>query len=194
MGGRKHLAQQILTSWHGLSDPNGYKGDIYKLLNEVNQSKMVSRIAAALAEHDSPKAQAFIRKIDTIKAKTCYALTSHVYTAGQVSDQRSEGGMSTIKANGKLKRRLQEGTYSETVERISQVSRATNIASIEELVKCRETSKKVGTKYELALGNAKALAMKLSHVEPASEANKYIVKEHSNSSEFCLVDISAKIV
>ena len=68
------------------------------------------------------------------------------------------------------------------------------MASIEELVRCREASKKVGSKYKLALGNAKALAMKLSHVEQASKLNKYMVKEHSNSSEFCLVDISAKIM
>jgi len=155
---------------------------------------MVSCIAAALAKHDSPKSQAFIRKIDTITAKICYALTSHIYTAGQVSDQRSEGGMSTIKANGKLKRRLQEGTYSETMGRISQVSRDSNIASFEELVRCREASKKVGSNYELALGNAKALVMKLYHVEPASELNKYMVKGHSNSSEFCLVDIRATIM
>ena len=98
---------------------------------------MVSRIAAALTKHDSPKAQAFIRKINTIKEKICYALTSHIYTTGQVSDQRSEGGMFTIKANGKLKRHLQGGTYSETVGRISQVSRDSNMASLEELVRCR---------------------------------------------------------
>ena len=58
----------------------------------------------------------------------------------------------------------------------------------------KEESKKVGCKYELTLGNAKPLAMKLYHVEKTSKPTKYMVKEHAKSSEYCLVNIEVQIM
>jgi hypothetical protein len=100
---RKHFTQQIMSSWAGLQDLQQFKSDVHSLLDLANADLFESEHARCLDEYRTDKAQQLLKKISLLKHnKLAYAYTKLYFTAGHVSDQQCEGGMSAIKANGKL--------------------------------------------------------------------------------------------
>ena len=190
---RKHFSLQIKASWHGLADPNEYQSDIYRIMDCSDVSKVDRLLSQALSTYQTEKAQKFLTKLSDHKEKLCYAYTSDFFTAGHVSDQRSEGGMSATKAREKLRSYLSKCTYGEAVSRISQVAREQDLKSLDELVRCRHKGMKLGERYTAAMLNVKALALKLSSVEQMTTGHQYQVKESSSSKKECIVNIAAVI-
>jgi hypothetical protein len=144
---RRHFAPQIISSWHGIQDPAQFKGDIYAILDCPESQNMEALLATAIETYTSAGAQMLLMKISSLKHKLCYCYTCKTFTAGHVSDQRSEGGMACMKAMGKLTKYLAGCTFGEAVARISQVAREHDLLSIKELIRCREKNMKVGEKY-----------------------------------------------
>jgi len=103
----------------------------------VCEEKLSSLLETALTTYSTPRAKAYIKKIADHKEQNCYAYTSNHFTAGHCSTQQSEGGMSYMKANGKLKETLKKSTLTETCDRIQQVYCERDRKSHDELVKCR---------------------------------------------------------
>ena len=96
-----------MSSFGGLEDPQQFKLDVHSLLDMANADLFESKLTRCLGKYHTNKAQQLLKKISLLKHKLAYAYTSkHHFTAGHVSDQRCEGGMSAIKANGKLKEML----------------------------------------------------------------------------------------
>jgi hypothetical protein len=159
---RRHFALQILSAWHGISDPKQFQSDVYDILDTPSVATLSSLLKQALVKYRTEKAQVFLKKIYNKQHQLCYAHTCTSFTAGHVSDQRMEQGMAAIKANGKLKSYLSGCTYGEAVSRISQVARDQDVTALKELQVCREEHKKVGLRYFDALKNSKVAAMKYS--------------------------------
>ncbi len=89
--------------------------DVYKILDFPCVETMRSKLKQALSKYGTDKAQAFLKKISDKQLQLCYCHTCCTFTAGHVSDQRTEQGMAAIKANGKLKSMLSECNYGEAV-------------------------------------------------------------------------------
>ena len=117
---RQHFIDKIALTWSEPEDPAQYRSDIYYILNELCEEKLHTLLETSLAKYSTPKANAYIKKIANHKEQICYAFTSNHFTAGHCSTQRSEDGMSSMKANGKLKETLKKSTLLETCDRIQQ--------------------------------------------------------------------------
>jgi hypothetical protein len=111
----RHFSTQILSEWHGLADPKKFQSDVYKILDSPCVETMRSKLKQALSKYHTNKAQAFLKKISDKQLQLCYCHTCRTFTAGHVSNQRTEQGMAAIKANGKLKSMLSECNYGEAV-------------------------------------------------------------------------------
>jgi hypothetical protein len=96
----RHFAVQILSAWHGLSDPKQFQSDVYGILDTPSLATLSSLLKQAIAKYRTEKAQVFLNKIDNKQHQLCYAHTCTSFTAGHVSDQRMEQGMAAMKANG----------------------------------------------------------------------------------------------
>jgi hypothetical protein len=112
---RRHFATQILSAWHGLTDPKKFKSDVYKILYSPCVETMNSLLKQDLSKYHTNKAQAFLKKISDKQHQLCYSHTCCTFTAGHVSDQRMEQEMAAIKANRKLKSMLSKCNYGEAV-------------------------------------------------------------------------------
>ncbi len=119
---RRHFVLQILTAWHGISNPKQFQSNVYDILDTPYVDTLSSFLKQALAKYRTEKAQGFLKKISKEQHQLCYAHTCNSFTAGHVSNQRIEEGMAAMKANGKLKCDLSGCTYGEAVSRISQVA------------------------------------------------------------------------
>jgi len=135
---RRHFSVQILSAWHGLSDPKQFQSDVYDILDTPSVATLSSLLKNSLAKYRTEKAQVFLKKIYNLQHQLCYAHTCTSFTAGHVSDQRMEQGMAAMKANGKLKSYLSGCTYGEAISRISQVARDQDFTALKELQVCRE--------------------------------------------------------
>ncbi len=192
---RRHFAVQILTAWHGISDPKQFQSDVYNILDTPSVDTLSSLLKQALAKYRTEKAQALLKKISSKQHQLCYAHTCNAFTAGHVSDQRMEQGMAAMKANGKLKNYLSGCTYGEAVSRISQVARDQDLAALKELQSCREDHKKVGLRYADALKNSKVASLKYSSVKSIGQLcnTKFLVKETDTSTVACQVNLAANV-
>jgi hypothetical protein len=192
---RKHFTQQIMSSWAGLQDPQQFKSDVHSLLDLANADLFESELALCLDEYRTDKAQQLLKKISLLKHKLAYAYTKHYFTAGHVSDQRCEGGMSAIKANGKLSLMLSNGTYSTAQTRIQQVTRDHDIAALEEMKYCRINLMKTGKKYAAQFLLTKASALKYQVVKQVSPlcTTQWTVKEREESTAEYLVDVNGDV-
>ncbi len=193
----RHFATQILSAWHCLPDPHQFQSDVYNILDSPSVDTMESLLERALSKYCTDKAQVLLNKISQKKRQLCYAYTCKTFTAGQVSDQRIEQGMATIKANRKLKKFLHGCTYGKAVSRISQIARDQDIATLTKLQSCREDHKKVGWRYTKALNNSKIAAMKYSCVERInpSHPTQMVAKETDPSNvRACNVNLSSEIL
>ncbi len=192
---RRHFALQILSAWHGLSDPKQFQSDVYDILDTPSVAILTSLLKQALAKYRTEKAQVFLMKIYKKQHQLCYAHTCTSFTAGHVSDQRMEQGMAAMKANGKLKTYLSGCTYGEAVSRISQVAQDQDFTALKELQLCREDNKKVGLRYTDALKNSKVAAMKYSYVEQINPptTTQFFVKESDASTIHCEVDLNTTV-
>jgi hypothetical protein len=188
---RRHFALQILTAWHGISDPKQFQSDVYDILDTPSLATLTSLLKQALTE----KAQVFLKKIYNKQHQLCYVHTCTSFTAGHVSDQRMEQGMAAMKANGKLRSYLSGCTYGKAVSRISQVAQDQDFTALKELQVCREEHKKVGKRYADALKNSKVTAMKYSCVEQISSltTTQFFVKETDASTIHCEVDLNTTV-
>ena len=117
----QHFKNKIALTWNKPEDPAQYRSDTYSILDEPCPEKLCTLLKAALAKYITLKAHAYIKKIADHKKQSCYAFASNHFTAGHWSTQQSEGGMLSMKANGKLKETLKKSTLSETCDRIQQV-------------------------------------------------------------------------
>ena len=142
---RKHFSTKITQNWGGLSNPQKFKNDMYRILDETDPSKLKGLVAVARSEYKTNNAQDFIQHLWDNRHHVCFAYTHKTFTAGHVSDQRSEGGMSALKANGKLKEVLAQSTFAESIDRIMACVRKTQEKARVELVHLRQFNKKVST-------------------------------------------------
>ena len=164
---------------------------MYEILNKPTVPRMETLFTKARRKYTTKAADTSISKLYFLKHKLCYAYYQNTYTAGHISDQRSEGGMSSIKANGKLKKYLSECTFGESVSRVSQVSRTQDLNTLKELVRCREKGMQVGEKYTEALKNSKVVALGMSYVESIEDMpHCYEDKMDVDSPESCTVNIA----
>ncbi len=147
----------------------------------------------AKQKYKTAGAQAFLSKIQRLQKSVCYAHTSKSFTAGHVSDQRSEGAFSGIKANGKLKELLKKATYKESIERLSQFSRRQDIKTLGELQCCLEGRFKVGERCRTNWNNSKLLALGLAYVERIGDS-RFKVKEREDSPKFCIVNTNDTVM
>jgi len=141
---RKHFANEIMKYWGGLEDPSKFRNDIYRILNTVDKSNLDELLTAALSEHRTEKAREFIQHISDLRGHLCFSHTGIHFSAGHVSDARSEGGMAAVKANGKIRKLLAQSTFDEGIERIFSVSRKRDIEARNELAELRREGKKFG--------------------------------------------------
>ena len=181
---RKHFSEQILQSWGGLDDPQQYRDDMYRILDEASVEKLDDRLANARSSYTTAAAQTFIDKLNDLRHKLCFAYLQSSFTAGHVADQRCEGGMSTLKGNGKLKKFLATCTYGQSLERVAQVSRDQDISALDELKRCREKGMQVqvGERYATAFLNSKVTALRMSYVEAVpNSATLYTKSRRMNS-------------
>ena len=192
---RRHFALQILSAWHGISDPKQFQSDVYNILDTPSVDTLSSLLQEALAKYRTVKAQALLKKISSKQHQLCYAHTCNVFTAGHVSDQRMEQGMAAMKANGKLKHYLSGCTYGEAISRISQVARDQDFAALKELQSCRELRMKVGLRYADALKNSKVASVKYSSVKPLDELcnTQFMVRETDISTVACQVNLATTV-
>ena len=70
---RHHFALQILSAWHGLSDPKKFQSDVYDILNTPSVAILTSLLKQALAKYCTEKAQVFLMKICKKQNQLCYA-------------------------------------------------------------------------------------------------------------------------
>ena len=56
---------QILSAWHGLSDPKQFQSDVYDILDTPSVATLSSLLKNALAKYRTEKAQVFLRKYTT---------------------------------------------------------------------------------------------------------------------------------
>ncbi len=111
----RHFATQILSAWHGLTDPKKFQSDVYKILDSPCVETMNSLLKQALSKYRTNKAKAFLKKISDKQHQLRYSQPCCTFTAGHISDQRMEQGMAAIKASGKLKSMLSECNYGKAV-------------------------------------------------------------------------------
>jgi hypothetical protein len=111
----RHFATQILSAWHGLSDPKKFQSNVYETLDSPCVETINSLLKQALSKYCTNKAQAFLKKILDKQHQLCYSHTCRIFTAGHVSDQRMEQGMAAIKANGKLKSMHSKCNYGKAI-------------------------------------------------------------------------------
>jgi hypothetical protein len=192
---RHHFALQILTVWHGISNPKQFQSDVYDFLDTPSVDTLLSLLKQALAKYCTEKAQVFLKKISNKQHQLCYAHTCNSFTAGYVSDQRMEEGMAAMKANRKLKCYLSGCIYGESVSRISQVVQDQDFTALKEFQLCCEDHKKVGLRYANALKNSKVAAMKYSCVEIISQlcTTQFFVKETDAITIHCEVDLNTTV-
>ena len=190
-----NFALQILSAWHGISDPQQFQSDVYDILDTPSVDRLSSLLKEALSKYRTTKAQALLKKISSKQHQLCYCHTCRTFTAGHVSDQRMEQGMAAIKANGKLKGMLSECNYGEAVSRISQCARDQDIHALKELQNIRQQHAKVGLRYSDALNKSKIAAMKYSFVKSSTQVcgNQLTVKESESSTVTFLVNLDKKI-
>jgi hypothetical protein len=155
---RRHFATQILSAWHGLTDPKKFQSDVYKILDSPCVETMNSLLKQALSKYRTNKAQTFLKKISDKQHQLCYSHTCRTFAAGHISDQRMEQGMAAIKANGKLKSMLSECNHGKAVSQISQCARDQDINALKELLNLFQQHKKAGFRYADALNNSKIAA------------------------------------
>jgi hypothetical protein len=168
---------------------------VYDILDTPSANTLSSLLKQALAEYRTEEAQVFLKKISNKQHQLCYAHTCNSFTAGHVSDQRTEEGMAAMKANRKLKCYLSGCTYGEAVSRISQVAQDQDFTALKELQSCRQDHKKVGLRYADALKNSKVVAMKYSCVEKICQlcTTRFFVKETDTSTIHCEVDLNTTV-
>jgi hypothetical protein len=59
----RHFTLQILSAWHGLSDPKQFQSDVYDILDTPSAAILTSLLKQALAKYRTEKAQVFLMKI-----------------------------------------------------------------------------------------------------------------------------------
>ena len=191
---RKHFTAKIYSHWGGLKEPEKYKKHIHQMLDTADVDKFNLLVAQARELFETKKSQELVDKIVKKKHNVCFSFTSKWFTCGHVSDQRSEGGMSSMKANGKLTTALKQFTFGESVDRIFSVSRQQDKNRLDEMVSLRIANSKVGIRYAAALKKSKADAMHLSHVESfPNSSTKYVVKQKLSSPHSCIVDFEGLV-
>jgi hypothetical protein len=190
---RHHFATQILTAWHGITDPKQFQSDMYKILDTPCLDGLSSLLKQAFTKYQTEKAQVFLKKVSDKQHQLCYAHTCRTFTVGHVSDQRMEQGMAAMKANGKLKSYLSRCTYGEAISRISQVAWDQDFTALKELQTCRHEHKRVGLRYADALKNSKVATMKYSYVVQTSPlcTTQFLVKESDTCTVACEVNLDA---
>jgi hypothetical protein len=57
----RHFPSQILSAWHGLSDPKKLQSDVYKILDLPCVDTMNSLLKQALSKYHTEKAQALLK-------------------------------------------------------------------------------------------------------------------------------------
>ena len=116
-------------------------------------------MSAAKTKYTTPEVKDFFKKIKIYDNKLVYAFTSHHFTAGHISTQKSEGMMSAIKANGILKSFLRNATYEESLARIRSVARHQDQEARNVLMRCRRDHFKVGEQVRSSIKLAKLSAI-----------------------------------
>ena len=97
---RHHFTKQISSNWQNLDNPSQFRQDIIDILDECTVKRYTKLMAAARTKYTTRNAKDFFKKIKLYDNKLVHAFTSDNFTAGHISNQRSEGIMSAIKANG----------------------------------------------------------------------------------------------
>ena len=88
---RYHFTKQMTSSWVNLDDPSQFRDDIIEILDSCTVRQYTERMSAAKTKYTTPKAKYFLNKIKVYDNKVVYAFTSHHFTAGKISTQRSDG-------------------------------------------------------------------------------------------------------
>eukprot|EP00985_Skeletonema_marinoi_P019382 scaffold11088_cov129-Skeletonema_marinoi.AAC.2 len=191
---RYHIAKKIEETWQGLDDPATYKEDMLNILDEPDLDVLTNTLfPAAKVKYANGSASKYVAKLFELQEKVCYAHVCKFFTAGHVSSQRVEGVNSSIKANGKLKLYLSDASYGEAAQRIMQVARESDRASIAELKTCRQSGLMVGLHFMKELKETAQLALRLSIVEPTEDPNKFQVKESEDSAKVATVEVDATV-
>ena len=143
---RKHFTNKTVTKRHGLNELAKFQNDIHLILDAPTVSDLKNLIAHAMNEHTTKSAQDFIKPISNIRHEVCFAYTCKFFTFGHVSDQRSECGMSSIKARGKLKEQLSKAMFTESFDRIFATVRDQGTERLTLLVGHRQQGDRVGAR------------------------------------------------
>ena len=192
---RKHFTDQIKSTWQNVNDPKEYFNSIVSILDAPSVEQYNTLMEKAKQTFSTPKAIAFLRKIERNKHLLVFAFTSECFTAGHVSNQRSEGGMSAIKGKGTLKKYLRNATMVESLERISQTARTQDRAARDELKRCRSHGFMVGERYRQNLQKSIVESMSISYVSPISEdSSKHIVKCNEDATNYCEVNLKDEVL
>lgn len=117
------------------------------------------------------------------------------FTCGRVSDQRSEGTNSAIKANGQLKEWLSQCSLSDSVNTVFQVMRDREKAAIDELVALCEacTSKD----YSDSVQDSKSHVIQFSSVmkmNPDPGCCIYLVRKYPDGHNHTTVNLKGEIM
>ena len=107
----KHFTAKIYSHWGGLKESEKYKKHIHQMLDTADVDKLNFLVAQARELFETQKSQELVDKIVKKKHNVCFSFTSKWFACGHVSDQMCEGGMSAMKANGKLSTVLKTFTF-----------------------------------------------------------------------------------
>jgi hypothetical protein len=194
---RKHLTQhtqQIATSWHGVEDQTRYKNTIHNILNSKTEQILSSNVVSAEQTYvGHPKALALVHKISSLHTKVCWTHTSKFFTAGHISDQRSEGTNSAVKGNGQLKQYLSECTMSESVNRVSQVLRKKEEDAIDKLGRIRQNKYFVCPKYFDCLKNSRSKSCDIFQVKSMQDSASPTKFAVLNNGQWSMVDLEGDV-
>jgi len=160
---RKNFTDQVSKSWCNLSDPNTFRDSVTEILDSSRIDVYMELMRTAKNKYRTHKAKAYLNKIELHKKQLVYCYTSGYFTAGQVSTQRSEGGMSVVKGNGTVKNFLRNATYIESLDRIGQTARKQDRDARNELKRCRLNSFMVGKRFRQNLDKSILYSMGLSY-------------------------------
>jgi hypothetical protein len=77
-----HFPLQILTAWHGISDPKQFQSDVYDILDTPSVDTLSTLLKQALAKYCTEKAQVFLKKISNKQHQLCSTHTCNSFQLG----------------------------------------------------------------------------------------------------------------
>ena len=116
---RADFKEQIRTRKHCTNDAKKYYADLRAILDTSDIGTFYNLLSTARTNYTSQLCAKLLDKIENKRQTMCFTWTSKVFTAGHVSDQHAKGGISAMKANGKLKKFLSGASYHQMSEIIS---------------------------------------------------------------------------